>query len=473
VSYPDGTSIGFGYDAAGNRTSMTAGASTTNYTYDAASELTSAGSTSYIYDPAGNRVSAGSASFTYDDFGYLATATSGAASIAYQTNGDGLRVSATTAGNTSTYTWDQAAALPELLSDGTTGYLSAGATVLAETGASSTSYTLTDVLGSVRSLTDGSGSVSSSASYDVFGSVRGSSGSIGSLGYTGAMSDASGLTYLQARSLDPATGTFTSRDPMTPGGPGITGYNPYPYAGQNPTTFTDPSGRMAFETSALQLPSIRSVPWMKLVVGAGIVGLLLMEVQVLVDVKELLDRPIVPDDKRNPPRPSNPPKPSGPPRPRPSLPPPPPPPPPLPTPTPDDGNPQVWRLITDGWPFNWKPSSRDERGMSGTLGGPAVPGAAWHTDPGQWAIDFARHSDRTLDLIHDHVFAADRAALAMLFSVDPDSWAGSSWDPYHVSIGGTYPGLRAKGTGWEWNVNGTSQSAMERLLRSFFHQVWP
>jgi RHS repeat-associated protein len=265
VSYPDGTSLAFGYDAAGNRTSMTAGASTTNYTYDAASELTSAGSTSYTYDPAGNRVSEGSASFTYDDFGYLATATSGAASIAYQTNGDGLRVIATTAGNTSTYTWDQAAALPELLSDGTTGYLSAGATVLAETGASSTSYTLTDALGSVRSLTDASGSTTASSSYDVFGSTRSSSGSIGSLGYTGALSDASGLTYLQARSLDPSTGTMLSRDPMTPGGPGVTGYNPYPYASQNPVTYTDPSGRdagLAGLAVNLKTVAIRTIPTM-------------------------------------------------------------------------------------------------------------------------------------------------------------------------------------------------------------------
>ncbi len=154
-----------------------------------------------------------------------------ASTSAYTTNGDGLRVSASSGASGSTYLWDEASALPALLSDGTTGYLSADTTLLAETSASTSSYPITDALGSVRASADSSGAIASSARYDVFGSVRSSSGSVGSLGYTGALSDGSDLLYLQARSLDTATGTFTSRDPMTPGGPGITGFNPYAYAG--------------------------------------------------------------------------------------------------------------------------------------------------------------------------------------------------------------------------------------------------
>ena len=48
--------------------------------------------------------------------------------------------------------------------------------------------------------------------------------------------------YLRARSLDPVSGTFTQVDALRPGAPGVVGYNPYTYAGSNPTTFTDPSG---------------------------------------------------------------------------------------------------------------------------------------------------------------------------------------------------------------------------------------
>lgn len=39
---------------------MTSGGSTTTYSYNAASELTSAGSTTYQYDPVGNRIAGGS-----------------------------------------------------------------------------------------------------------------------------------------------------------------------------------------------------------------------------------------------------------------------------------------------------------------------------------------------------------------------------------------------------------------------------
>jgi len=279
VAYADGTTIDFTYDAAGNRTSMTSGGSTTSYSYDAASQLTSAGSVSYAYDPAGNRIAAGSASFGYDDFGNLASATAGASAVTYTSNGDGLRVSATSGGSTSSYLWDQAAGLPSLLSDGTSGFLSADATLLAETSASSSAYPITDALGSVRALTDSSGSLTSSASYDVFGSVRSSSGSVGSLGYTGALSDSSGLVYLQARSLDPASGTFTSRDPLTPGGPGITGFNPYAYAGQNPTTYSDPGGRdvgvagRALNLAAVAVRTIPSIGWF----GRAVVGLVTID----------------------------------------------------------------------------------------------------------------------------------------------------------------------------------------------------
>ena len=40
----------------------------------------------------------------------------------------------------------------------------------------------------------------------------------------------------------PGLGRFLSRDTVSPTAPGTQGYNPYAYAANNPTTWTDPSG---------------------------------------------------------------------------------------------------------------------------------------------------------------------------------------------------------------------------------------
>ncbi len=63
-----------------------------------------------------------------------------------------------------------------------------------------------------------------------------------SYGFTGEQSDASGLTYLRARYYNPATGTFTSRDPFGGVLTQPATLNAYTYALNNPLRYTDPSG---------------------------------------------------------------------------------------------------------------------------------------------------------------------------------------------------------------------------------------
>jgi RHS repeat-associated protein len=83
---------------------------------------------------------------------------------------------------------------------------------------------------------DGSGNVTASYGYDVFGAVRsGAPGATDRL-FTGEQRDAdSEMYYLRARYYDPSIGRFLGRDPL-PGG------NLYAYVGNNPVNFTDPSG---------------------------------------------------------------------------------------------------------------------------------------------------------------------------------------------------------------------------------------
>jgi RHS repeat-associated protein len=63
-------------------------------------------------------------------------------------------------------------------------------------------------------------------------------------GFTGELTD-NGLVYLRARWYNPATGTFTSRDPF----PGVDtvpqSLHPYAYTHNNPVNYTDPSGKCA------------------------------------------------------------------------------------------------------------------------------------------------------------------------------------------------------------------------------------
>jgi len=138
----------------------------------------------------------------------------------YAYDGDGLRMSSTTAITTSQAFWDPSQAAPSLLQEGTTSYL---------TGP-----------GSVRGLVDATGAVQDSYSYDPYGQRTAITGSVGAtpFGYAGAYTDsATGYSYLQARYYDPATAQFLSRDPLA----ALTG-SPYSYIYDNPLNGTDPTG---------------------------------------------------------------------------------------------------------------------------------------------------------------------------------------------------------------------------------------
>jgi RHS repeat-associated protein len=62
-------------------------------------------------------------------------------------------------------------------------------------------------------------------------------------GFTGEQRDGeTGLVYLRARMYDPQTGRFLQRDWLAKSAPGISGWNRYAYAANNPVNLTDPGG---------------------------------------------------------------------------------------------------------------------------------------------------------------------------------------------------------------------------------------
>jgi RHS repeat-associated protein len=269
VDLPGGSSIAYTYDLAGNRRTKTAGGVTTTYGYDDASRLTSAGAATFTYDAEGNRLTGGGSTFTYDELGRLSGVSGGGLSLTYQVDGDGLRSGSTTGGTTRRYLWDRGTPGGQLLSDGVATYLQAGSELLAQATGGSTTYPLGDALGSVRAITDGAGTVVGTAGYDAFGARTSPTGVSSAFGFAGSYTDASGLPYLRARSLDPATGVFLSTDPMRPGAPGVVGYNPYSYVANNPTTWTDPNGMTAITSSVPIYARIAATIAAELALGAA------------------------------------------------------------------------------------------------------------------------------------------------------------------------------------------------------------
>jgi RHS repeat-associated protein len=100
-----------------------------------------------------------------------------------------------------------------------------------------------DRLGSVRALTDASGTVTATYRTDAYGVPTTTTGSSGQpFGFTGEPVDPTGLVNLRARMYDPTTGRFTSRDSW-PGSVTLpTSLDRYVYVQDNPATLTDPSG---------------------------------------------------------------------------------------------------------------------------------------------------------------------------------------------------------------------------------------
>ena len=126
----------------------------------------------------GNLVARGSDTFTYDQSNRLKAASVGGTSSTYVYDGDGKRTSKTVGGTQTAYTYDVNASLPILLDDGTRKYVWGIGLAFAVDQAGNPLVYHTDGLGSVRALTDASGSVVQTYQYDEYGNVVSSSGGV-------------------------------------------------------------------------------------------------------------------------------------------------------------------------------------------------------------------------------------------------------------------------------------------------------
>jgi RHS repeat-associated protein len=195
-------------------------------------------------------------------------------------DGDGNRISKTQGGVKTKYINDVALGLVQVLmetddaGDTVTTY-TYGNDLIAMNREDADFYYHYDALGSVRQLTDDSGAVIASYTYDSFGNVIASTGTVtNTYGFTGGqqLGEADDLVFLRARYHDPRVGRFISRDPiLTPMQIGsCVGWllpylnllqtpqalSPYIYVKNNPVNLADPLGLL----DPIFLPGIYPTP---------------------------------------------------------------------------------------------------------------------------------------------------------------------------------------------------------------------
>jgi RHS repeat-associated protein len=214
--------------------------------YNSSSKLTSNSAGSYTYDANGNSLSdASGKSYTWDFENRLVQAVvPGTGTIAFKYDPFGRRIQKSGPLGTTNYLYDGPNGIEEVDNSGNVlARYTQGKNIdepLAQLRSGTTSYYQQDGLGSVTSLSNSADAVSETYTYDSYGKLTASTGTLTNpFQYTAREFDAeTGIYEYRARYYDQNVGRFLSEDPIA----FKAGINFYKYVSNNPLSWRDPTG---------------------------------------------------------------------------------------------------------------------------------------------------------------------------------------------------------------------------------------
>ena len=251
-----GTSYTYTYDTAGNIQSKKVGSTTTNYTYGNSAWrdlLTAYGGNTITYSGGNPTKYYDGSTFTWTQGRRLATAKVGSTNISYTYDMAGVRSSKTVGSTKYDFT---------TLSGLVTRQTGGGKTIdfvydennqpLAMKYNNTLYYYVLNAQGDVVRIVNSSRSVVASYTYDPWGKIISSSGTLADvnpLRYRGYYYDAeTGFYYLQSRYYDPEIGRFIDADSYaSTDATGLLSTNMFAYCENNPVMRVDPTGELFWD----------------------------------------------------------------------------------------------------------------------------------------------------------------------------------------------------------------------------------
>ncbi len=264
--------ITYEYDLVGNRKRMVKNSLETIYTFDVNDRLLTENAITYNYDLNGNIIKrvngTDTIDYAYDIENRISNVVEGAEVTTFKYDADGNLIQTGNSFETVNFLVDtnnhtgfsqvieKRDNMGNLLSYFTYGY----DLLSMDQGSVKNNYHIDGQM-STRLLTDSSGSVTDTYTYDAFGNLVDSTGStINPYLYTGEHYDSNlGMYYLRARHYNPTTGRFVTMDTFPGFEQSPISLHKYAYANANPINRIDPSGNFSLSEIGISASIVDSL----------------------------------------------------------------------------------------------------------------------------------------------------------------------------------------------------------------------